>query len=692
MLRLFSLTTALCLLFAQTISAKEPWILHGTRSMDPDRVSVAKLAATFKTKPVAVAFAFVRDQIRYEPYRGQLRGAYGTLLARAGNGLDQSLLLAALLKSGGHKVRFARGQLTGQDAAALIVNTLDLTGAGTGAKGSAKVEADLAALESEINAHYTSIMKVLKGGAVNLRPAAGEDLSGTIRDHWWLEVRVDGRWISLDPSFPSAKAGEARAKLIRTVSSIPAAMRHRVSVRVMLEEQARGKSSTRALLRFKADSADLSGRSVVLSHQSASWRRPASNLGEQLAATLAGIGASNDPRVRPVLTVGERAIRGTAFNPEEAQKPSRSSGIGIGGLGGGGGAKKSKTAVSEWVEITFHTPGGASTTSVYPVFDRVGFAPRRAGSEKPAKGGLGRNHPKLALICMTFFTGTVSDPAIMDAESGSSAGSANGKGPTGINVSNFLADLSTAVASVADRLLWPMSVGDDTVVFAATSPRLVIATLWSDPGKAMGTLSIDLRRSGYVPVASSKDLSAENFRLQVLKGVADTVVESFVLRNLSPGVVGATADQSGAAPIFMQAAMKGIEPILLNSAALAVLKMAAGVTDEAAARLATELDGGKLIIAPGKPVNVGDSRRIAWWRIDQSTGRTIGVTQQGLHGESTEYTVVTQGVFAEKRVVMIRMYDPVQRATYSVPNRYFRMDYVNFLLRSGRKVKIYALY
>jgi len=63
---------------------------------------------------------FVSKEIQFEQYPGLLRGVQGTLMSRAGNSLDQSVLLAALLNDSGYEASIKRATLTDQQAESLI--------------------------------------------------------------------------------------------------------------------------------------------------------------------------------------------------------------------------------------------------------------------------------------------------------------------------------------------------------------------------------------------------------------------------------------------------------------------------------------------------------------------------------------------------------------------------------------------
>ena len=66
---------------------------------------------------------FANDKIAFHPYRALLRGVGGTLQTRAGNALDQSLLLAYLLKTAGLDARVVRGELTETQGRELLGRT-----------------------------------------------------------------------------------------------------------------------------------------------------------------------------------------------------------------------------------------------------------------------------------------------------------------------------------------------------------------------------------------------------------------------------------------------------------------------------------------------------------------------------------------------------------------------------------------
>src|SRR5690606_7150695 len=66
---------------------------------------------------------WVQQNIAYQPYDGLLRGAQGTLWSRAGNALDQSVLLATLLNSAGYEARLALAGLQEEQATRLLETT-----------------------------------------------------------------------------------------------------------------------------------------------------------------------------------------------------------------------------------------------------------------------------------------------------------------------------------------------------------------------------------------------------------------------------------------------------------------------------------------------------------------------------------------------------------------------------------------
>ncbi|HEY0007687.1 MAG TPA: hypothetical protein VGB55_03095, partial [Tepidisphaeraceae bacterium] len=65
---------------------------------------------------------WVRDNTRFVPYHGALRGATGVLMDRLGNHLDRAVLLAEMLQASGYEVRLANTSLDAAKAKELLAS------------------------------------------------------------------------------------------------------------------------------------------------------------------------------------------------------------------------------------------------------------------------------------------------------------------------------------------------------------------------------------------------------------------------------------------------------------------------------------------------------------------------------------------------------------------------------------------
>jgi hypothetical protein len=153
------------------------------------------------------AFAFVRDQIKFEPFTGVMKSSQGVLWGRAGNAVEQARLLTELLSLEGEKVRYAQGKLNKQKAAWLIKNIFP----------------------EEKEFYYPENVPLSA-------PSQDEEILSAIEDHYWVQILKDNQWIDLDPSFPNAKIGEVYADLDKTFYRIKKNMLTKFSISLKIEK------------------------------------------------------------------------------------------------------------------------------------------------------------------------------------------------------------------------------------------------------------------------------------------------------------------------------------------------------------------------------------------------------------------------------------------------------------------------
>jgi hypothetical protein len=254
--------------------------------LDDAAVSVQEKAKQFKGPDRWRAiFQFVRDGVRTEAYAGSLRGARGCLLSLAGNPIDKAVLLHELLRAAGVPCRYATATAPPSLRAKIIAAMFDPTAA-PDARLLRRIPAQAARKPAD--------------------PAKDPKLAAELATHAWVQARVDGKWIDLDPALPDAKPGAAAVKAARTPPRLPANLRWQLNVSLILHlAEPAGKARTVDALRRSIPVDELVGLPLVLAC------KPEADA------------------VRPVLLWGRRSADGKPF---DAKGPTAGGGRGPGGF------------------------------------------------------------------------------------------------------------------------------------------------------------------------------------------------------------------------------------------------------------------------------------------------------------------------------------------------------------------------
>lgn len=138
---------------------------------------VAALASELRWSPDTL-LAYVRDNIDYQPYCGCMKGPIGTYWEQAGNDIDQSSLLVALLQASDIPARYVAG---------VVGLPIDLVMNWTGAK------TPEAAVEVFVSNGISSKAILSDEGTI----------IGVAFNHVWVEAYDEGidSWVGMDPSF-----------------------------------------------------------------------------------------------------------------------------------------------------------------------------------------------------------------------------------------------------------------------------------------------------------------------------------------------------------------------------------------------------------------------------------------------------------------------------------------------------------
>ncbi|MCP4319055.1 MAG: hypothetical protein GY789_24460 [Hyphomicrobiales bacterium] len=309
------------------------------QAIDKSRFEIDALAQKLGPDPAAM-LAFVQNEIAYEPYVGNLRGARGALGSRAANSLDRSLLLAALLQHSGYTVEIARGRLSEVQAmkllqrvgqpmpelpdplsvdAVLLENLIDATGMNvdellvglqeTEDQGRA-VDLELQRRVNEDEAFLAS--KLAEAGIAIRHPTKLMSLVPMVSEHFWIRYRSGaGEWVEQDPSFVSQPLPDTGVMIETTFApeQIPLELKHELSVRMILRTAKGDTTKNHTLIEQKFPVSGLSGGRIRLANLSLPSAADGILSGKTIETALSEIS-----EIATVLTIGTTTKLGKFFN------------------------------------------------------------------------------------------------------------------------------------------------------------------------------------------------------------------------------------------------------------------------------------------------------------------------------------------------------------------------------------------
>lgn len=570
-----------------------------------------KLREAFPETGFTEIFGAVSTRVRFEPYAGILRGAEGTALAQAGNALDQSVLLARLLRLQGYEVRFVRGSLTDRNRDVLVRGMYppDIPA------GSSSQEF------APFDAYADPLLRRL------------------VADHYWLEIRQGDSWLPLDPSFPRAAVGEAYG----VAEERMAQPGREASVLLAIRYKRQFASGATELVDETEERvADIALRPISLQQVMTPLAEPPAE-GEN-KSPLGAFGGALSGKSAP-----DTAEPSAATPQPRIVGAAREWRFVVPGRGRTSGKslvlrqRRDSAIAREWLEFDILSPGMQPRTVT-----RTLFQANRPGS--------GPQPPDVSHHTISLFNAPVSqDTVIRQVEEASKAlGVASlQKTMQAIEAGAHPSAYSEAL-SIEERLgsallhlvnlrfaaesdsLSELGAYRNGIALAYGTPRIVISSLVS--GETGYTLAMDLRLDEVMamPFPGAPSRLAELF--QTARGFQNSVLEGKILEHFAGKPAVTTAH------LMRNARQQDTRLIAVNARSFPEFMSQADLPEPVASVVRPYLENDGEIIITARPVELAGQRRWGWWAMDPASGRAVGVMEDGGHQAMIENSVNTDKI------------------------------------------------
>ena len=629
--------------------------------LDPAAFDVDELGLELAFEDAEVIADWVSEHIAYETYPGLLRGPQGTLVAKAGNALDQSVLLAKLLGDAGYDARVALGSVGDEDAARLVASMFaprhrsgptfdldDLTEA-LGPEAEPLEAAFAAVMSTELTetAIYQEAMaeteRLLSVLGAPRDPDATAELRAEAQAYAWVEYRLgpEEPWEAAHPAFGGAPDPVAVATEYLE-SEVPTELTHRLRIEVSIERKR--------------------GDTFEIEPIMTPWERPVANLvgvGIEVGNTVMGdvYGRTVDemrasmaeaaffaPVLNGALAPGAQAfdLNGNLVPPDVAadamagvfQAVGEALGGAAGVLGTLGSDEEAEVPfalTAQYVDFVLVAPGGAEQRFRRTIFDRRDPAAREDGANGllPEATVLDR---VLTLQTVMVATGATStdyviagmieqaraELDVIDRLAAVDAGS--DELDRGAALFEAASGLSTRDHLQLFAAFDALEVAGDPLVYRAEPTVVSLFGTLALGADGVSVSGVDIVSNARRVLRSTEDAVLREFPGAVFAGVWDTLVEREFLSSRVPDVVD-SVPEPGALARF-----ESYEALSTSGTA---------VPPAAAAALQRDLAAGYVVALPSTPQDTGPGW--SYWRVDAETGEALGIGSSGRGVTMAEY-------------------------------------------------------
>ena len=617
---------------------------------------------------------FVTEEIYFEQYPGLLRGAQGTLMARAGNALDQAVLLATLLKDAGRDARIARVTLGPEQAALLIrqMNVerrpaptigdlekirevlrrmLDLVGAAQNADELLdRVGTAPDVRSTDVYARAVAdrdwLLAQLDQAKVRVGdPEALDRITTEARDYFWVEHRAGSEpWRSAHPAFDEPMRARLNLEVVQHFTEeIPPELQHRFRFEVVLERRMGERTEEVPILSgWEHPVANLVGEPLTYTNVPDSWLEnidvreleaaldradlflPLFNVKQRgdEAFDVAGMTAQIDAAA----TAAAGALRTVSSKLSSA-------GAAVGALGREDSSAEAGSGMTELLqqrlEFTFIAPGGREERFVRRVLPEAGSAPTLEMKRRLA-------------VTHTFMLapGSYPEAYVIDRMIDQHR---NNRPLVEVHLKKALDPVARIVMpsealsavdlrSLEHLLLYPLfdagAAGDLT--YRPVASLVVVSRGLPADGAAPGI--VDIVRNQRRSFSRSDGVLSPSFQASLSTGVWESHAEELAL--------GAGQEEPFSAARAFRAARDSKVGIVTLKPGETSSVDALGVSEVARKNLRIDLEAGFAVMVPRETPS-GRGERTGWWRIDPASGETLAVGDDGRGVSLTEEGILT---------------------------------------------------